>query len=181
MENLSAMITACEGLLKKNKSPSRALATDLIKELRKSKVRRPDLVLVCAKILLKTQSGIEVWNLYEDLFLASLDTGDDDAAGQYLAPLTKEFPDSQRVKRLLGMRAEYKQRFHEAIDIYKSVLTENPSNLPVMKRMVACRLGQRNFVDAISELNKIVTIYPTDVSSWAQMAELYLDNSQYEV
>jgi hypothetical protein len=47
-----------------------------------------------------------VYGYYENIFIAALDHGDFDTADKYLRILVDKFPQSSRVKRLLGMAQE---------------------------------------------------------------------------
>ena len=85
-------------------------------------INRPDIVVDSAKRVLKYESGNEgildpllvvpifnlyaVWNLKEELVIASLSYGDVATAEEHLRGLVKKFPDSVRVKRLTGMVKE---------------------------------------------------------------------------
>ena len=73
---------------------------------------------------------------YENIFTAALDHGDLGLADKYLQLLIKKFPNSNRVKRLMGLSFESQGDFAAALDIYDEILKDTPSNLLVMKRKV---------------------------------------------
>ena len=82
-----------------------------------------------------------VWNLYEQISIAALDTGDTNIANECIALLMKKFPDSARVGRLLGMQLEQAGQYEGALEVYSELLKKNPANLMIMKRKVStcCR------------------------------------------
>lgn len=72
--------------------------------------------------------------------MAGLECGDIALVDECSKHLNKKFPDSVRVKRLLGMQYEYNKEFKKALDLYDSLLTKNPSNLLILKRKVTYEL-----------------------------------------
>lgn len=58
-------------------------------------------------MLISLKRTVIVWNLYEQMAVAALDSGKIDLADVYVNKLVKQFPDSLRVKRLEGMVMEY--------------------------------------------------------------------------
>jgi ER membrane protein complex subunit 2 len=80
---------------------------------------------------------VVVFGSYENIFTAALDHGDYDTADKYLRILVDRFPQSSRVKRLLGMAQEAQGDFSGALKIYDEILTETPTNLLVLKRKVS--------------------------------------------
>ena len=85
-----------------------------------------------------------MWNLYEQIVIAALDNGDSTLANECIIILLKKFPESSRVRRLLGLRKELVEDYKGALEIYAGLLTKNPSNLMVMKRKVCiCMYNER--------------------------------------
>ena len=78
-----------------------------------------------------------VFGYYENIITAALDHGDYDTADKYLRILVDRFPQSSRVKRLLGMAQEAQGDYSGALKIYDEILTETPTNLLVLKRKVS--------------------------------------------
>lgn len=89
------------------------------------------------------------------MVIAALDTGNIDLADSYVHKLVGKFPDSVRVKRLEGMVMEYEGQvvditggsglkrnvlltgeYTEALELYATLLVQNPSNILIMKRKV---------------------------------------------
>ena len=74
--------------------------------------------------------------MYEQVYIAALEFGDIDLVDVCSEALNKRFPDSVRVKRLLGMQYEFNKEYKKALDLYNNLLQSNPSNLLVLKRKV---------------------------------------------
>ena len=70
------------------------------------------------------------------MFVAALDVSDTEIADKCLLKLKNKFPKSSRVNRLVGMYLEFKGDYQLALELYETVLKENPSNLPILKRKV---------------------------------------------
>jgi ER membrane protein complex subunit 2 len=78
--------------------------------------------------------------LYEQVYIAALECGDVALVDECSKHLNKKFPDSIRVKRLLGMQYEYNKEYKKALDLYDSLLQKNPSHLLILKRKVSLKL-----------------------------------------
>ncbi|CAM9429902.1 unnamed protein product, partial [Heterosigma akashiwo] len=85
------------------KAGSKKSSLELLAYMRAHKVRRPDLVFKYGVKLLNSSLGDEVWTIYEQVFMASLDLGEQEVANHALNALKKKFPGSSRVKRLAGL------------------------------------------------------------------------------
>lgn len=59
-----------------------------------------------------------MFTLYETVFMAALDYGDDVLAAKCLQVLVKQFPGSSRVKRLLAMSEESKGLFVPLLPLF---------------------------------------------------------------
>lgn len=77
-----------------------------------------------------------VWSVYEQAYVAALECGDIGLVDECSKLLNKKFPDSVRVKRLLGMQYEYNGEYKKALALYDSLLESNSSNLLLLKRKV---------------------------------------------
>lgn len=179
MDDLTLLLQEVDGV--ESKYFHKEKQHELLRLLRKSKIRRPDLVArFCPSILKGGRiTGGEQWNLYEQLFLASLDMGDSKTANECLSKLQGKFPNSGRVNRLVGMQLEYNGKFEDALTIYKKLLEENPSNLLVMKRKVCVYRAQGQIKKALDELNEIVKLYTSDAASWLELGELHIRLGDY--
>ena len=76
--------------------------------------------------------------------MAALECGDIELVDECSKHLNKKFPDSVRVKRLLGMQYEYTKEYKKALDLYDSLLSKNPSQLLILKRKVRLNLSYYN-------------------------------------
>jgi tetratricopeptide (TPR) repeat protein len=159
---------------------SSSSSLELLRLLRKSKLRRPDVVLRLGKGVLSSggggllSGGGEIWSLYEQIFLAALDKGDSGTAKVCLAKLQAKFPSSSRVSRLIGMQHEFDGEYDEALSVYKKLLEENPSNLLVLKRRVSVYKAQRQWKRSLEELNEIIKLYTSDAACWQELGEIHL-------
>jgi tetratricopeptide (TPR) repeat protein len=161
-------------------SSSQGDKRELLQFLRKENVRRPDLVMQHAPVLLKAGGlGDERWSVLEQAFIAAIDTGDLDAADGWLQPLEARFPESGRVRKLQGMRCEARGDYADADAIYLAVLGENPVNAAVAKRRVAVLTAQGKIPAAIEALNQYLGDFAGDVDAWVELASLHFRSSDY--
>eukprot|EP01035_Chromulina_nebulosa_P019605 gene19605-25512_t len=153
---------------------SNSYLIDILHELRKSKLSRPDIVVNYGPKVINKLSENELWNLIEQILLSSLDLGLLDTAKLYLDRLIRKFPQSVRVGRLSGMYNEAKGEYERALFIYNEYLKENPASILLMKRKVAVHKTLGKLDDAVEELNVILKLFPFDLSSWIELASIYL-------
>eukprot|EP01040_Poterioochromonas_malhamensis_P025038 gene25038-31129_t len=106
----------------------KAWCSTLLKELRKSKIRRSDVVTAIGSSLLSYENYMDVWNLREQVAVAALDEGDLTTAESHIKLLTKEFPESSRVGRLKGMLLEAKGDYTNALSLYNEILKKDVAN-----------------------------------------------------
>mmetsp|Transcript_106073 Transcript_106073/g.208061 ORF Transcript_106073/g.208061 Transcript_106073/m.208061 type:complete len:300 (+) Transcript_106073:34-933(+) len=147
---------------------------ELLKELRKSKLRRPDIVFDNWMRVLNSESGNEVWNLYEQISVAALDVGDVNIANECISLLLKKFPDSSRVGRLIGMQKEQQGKYEDALEIYAELLKKNPANLMILKRRVCVFKAKGDVKREVEELNALLKQFPAESATWMELGELYL-------
>lgn len=103
-----------------------------------------------------------------------------DEAERCLEELIKKFPQSARVRRLVGIILECEGKFDEANSMYEILLKENPANLLVLKRKVCIMKAQRDVKGQIEALNKVVKSFPLEVPSWVELGEIYLSLCDYK-
>eukprot|EP01031_Cornospumella_fuschlensis_P046962 gene46962-57507_t len=152
----------------------------LIKELRKGKISRPDIVLQWGPKLLSGESHIEVWNLHEQICIAAIDTGNLILAAEKIDLLKKQFSDSNRVRRLEGMLLEATGHYEEAFSVYDEILQKDLANIAAMKRKACIRKAQGNIAEYVETMNAILNIFPSDAASWMEMGELYMGQCDYQ-
>uniref|UniRef100_A0A7S3M0G9 ER membrane protein complex subunit 2 n=1 Tax=Spumella elongata TaxID=89044 RepID=A0A7S3M0G9_9STRA len=174
MESISNLIESYDAA--DGKSSITALK-ELLKELRRSKLRRPDIVFDNWMRVLNAESGSEVWNLYEQICIAALDNGDSNFANECITILLKKFPNSSRVGRLVGMQNEQCGKYEAALEVYTDLLKKNPANLMVLKRKVCVFKAMGDTKRQIEELNALLTQFPSEAASWLELGEVFLSLS----
>ncbi|CCI49680.1 unnamed protein product [Albugo candida] len=155
---------------------------DLLTLIRKENKRVPHIVLKYGTTLIEKHAyrlGDTLWTIYELVFLAAIDTHQIETAELCLKKLIDRFPQSARVKRLIGMSAEVKGEFKNALDIYDKILQENPANALVIKRKIAVLKAQEKTQEVILALNAFLKTYQTDQTAWLELAETYLTRGSY--
>jgi predicted Zn-dependent protease len=165
------------------KPKSAAAIMELLKCMRVHRIRDSRLVVRFGGAAVRKmlgQLGDDKWAIYEQVFIAALDTGDDELANDCLAALMVQFKDSSRVKRLVGLQSEAKREFKAASETYDELLEANPCNALALKRRVALLLGQGKAKEAVRELNDLLEQYHGDATAWQCLADLYLGMSKYD-
>ncbi|CAM9464663.1 unnamed protein product [Choristocarpus tenellus] len=155
---------------------------DLLRFLRKEKIRRPDLAVKYGTSLMQytRKLGDELWAVHEQVLTSALDVPNLELADKCLAALQKKFPSSQRVRRLEGMRLEAGGSYEAAEGIYTSLLEENPSNSLAIKRKVAVLIAQGKTTVAVKALNGYLSDFGADAEGWLQLAKLHINASNYD-
>ncbi|KAJ5157572.1 uncharacterized protein N7482_008672 [Penicillium canariense] len=120
----------------------------------------------------------EEYGRIEQLLLACLRTGDDQSAQACLDRLSHRFgPSNERVMGLRGLYQEAIAKDQLALEKclveYETILSENPVNVPIMKRRVALLRSLRRPFDAITALVQLLDAIPTDAEAWGELADLY--------
>uniref|UniRef100_A0A8C7EZ01 ER membrane protein complex subunit 2 n=1 Tax=Oncorhynchus kisutch TaxID=8019 RepID=A0A8C7EZ01_ONCKI len=100
--------------------------------------------------------GDDIWIIYEQVMIAALDCSRDDLAWTCLQELKRQFPGSQRVKRLAGMRLE-----------------------AARKRKISILKAQGKSAEAIRELNEYLEQFVGDQEAWHELSELYINEHDY--
>jgi len=105
-------------LLETASSPSASTSSrlELLDHVRLHNIRVPTIIVEHGSKVLNSGSSIgdRRWDIMEQVVVASLDCGNDKLAEDFIDQLRQQFPESQRVKRLVGM-------VHEAQGKYDSV------------------------------------------------------------
>ncbi len=145
-----------ELLTKANRSRGAADIAALLKFMRLNRVRESRLTCELGGRALSTLNralGDERWPICEQVFIASLDTGDDELATECLTKLMGQFKESARVKRLRGLEYEARREFDKAEVVYKDLIEANPANALAMKRSVSILKSKGDMKGAVKELN----------------------------
>lgn len=114
------------------------------------------------------------------MYIAALEFGDIDLVDQCSKQLCKKFPGSVRVRRLLGMQYEYNGEYNLALDLYDTLLAENPSNLLVLKRKVCAYKSKGDLKAAVLEIHKILKIIYGDQGLWLELADIHMSMGDYQ-
>jgi len=124
--------------------------------------------------------GDELWTIYEQVFLASIDCRKMDLATMCLRELKTQFPDSIRVKKLNAMRLEALDKYEDAEQIYEKILEAEPANAVVRKRLVAILKAQNRIGEAVKELNEYLKKFMSDQEAWIELTELYISQQEHK-
>ncbi|KAL2010140.1 hypothetical protein VTN00DRAFT_5947 [Thermoascus crustaceus] len=129
-------------------------------------------------LLASSHEKPEQWATYEQVLFACLRTGDDKSAHLCLDQLTQRFGASN--ERVMGLRGMYQEAIAEDTATlenilleYEKILSENPVNVPILKRRVAILRSMSRHADAISALVEFLEAFPTDAEAWCELADLY--------
>lgn len=130
--------------------------------------------------LFSNSESQEKWQSYENIFLACLRTGDNESAYLYLEELTDRFGQmNERVTALRGLYAEATARTPQELDDvmanYEEILKEDPSIFSVRKRRAALLRSMGKTSEAVAALTNLLDTTPTDVETWAELADLYVE------
>ncbi|KAF3391601.1 TPR repeat protein oca3 [Penicillium rolfsii] len=126
----------------------------------------------------------EEYSRLEQLFLACLQTGDDQSAQTCLDRLSHRFgPSNERVMGLRGLFQEAIAKDQTALEKcltgYEAILSENPVNVPIMKRRIALLRSLQRPTDAISALIQLLDAIPTDAEAWGELIHARLGELLY--
>ncbi|KAL3429302.1 hypothetical protein BDV09DRAFT_180630 [Aspergillus tetrazonus] len=114
----------------------------------------------------------------EKLFFACIQSADDKSALAFLERLVHRFGSAnERVSALRSLYdeavAQDQPSLERCLKTYDDILSQNPVNLPILKRRVALLRSLSRYTDAISSLVKLLEATPTDAEAWCELAELY--------
>lgn len=145
--------------------------------------------MVCSKFVAKygwkvvrATDDLERWTVVEQVAVAALSVGDFELARECIQLLIVQFPKSFRVKRLLAMQHEAKGEFVEALELYDAILAEQPADTATLKRKACLCRAKGDRGSAVVALNGILSGSSGamgDASTWMELAEIYLENSEH--
>jgi len=165
-------------------NPDFAHLCNLLRFLRSTRLRRSDAVVYYGQILLKKFSNslreTEMWEIYEQLFVAALDTNNNKLANELLNKIKAQFKNGIRVRRLCGLQLEQQEKWEEANDLYNKILEEDPTNSLIMKRQIAIRKALGDIDTTIKLLNDYLKFFMADTEAWQELSEIYLDQQMFK-
>ncbi|RAL06291.1 uncharacterized protein BO80DRAFT_395991 [Aspergillus ibericus CBS 121593] len=120
----------------------------------------------------------EDYGVIEQLLFSCLQSGDDKSALLCTEELAARFGvTDEKVTGLRGLyeeaTAENRPTLEKCLQKYDLMLSENPVNLPILKRRVALLRSLSRPADAISSLINLLDAVPTDAEAWCELADLY--------
>ena len=91
----------------------------------------------------------------------------------------RQFPDSARASRLLGMHFEATKEPSKAQYIYDGELQKDPTNAILLRRVAAIKEGNGDIPAAIQLMKPYLEIHSADWLAWEHAASLYLRVASY--
>ncbi|KTW30146.1 hypothetical protein T552_00624 [Pneumocystis carinii B80] len=157
---------------------------EALRKLRMTNSSCPENVLKLSKPIIQLNNPNlfrdEIWEIYEQTFLAALEIGDDELANQCLTELLKKFPTSTSVIVLKGLYLEAIGNTSEALKCYNDILSTDESNIPILKRRIALLRSLGKTEEAVNELVKFLDIWYLDAEAWAELADIYFSFHLYK-
>jgi|Transcript_38002 tetratricopeptide (TPR) repeat protein len=163
--------------LKEKANRSDASAMELLQFMRTHKLSQPELVLQHGGKLLQHPGKLksEQWTVYEQVFFSACAAGNEKWRDHCLAKLTTRWPNSTRVERLKGMKAESSKKYSEAIKIYDAIIEKRPEDTVAWKRRIAVTKQLGPVADTIAKINEYLDAFASDSEVWHELAELYIE------
>ncbi|RAL15691.1 uncharacterized protein BO97DRAFT_432226 [Aspergillus homomorphus CBS 101889] len=120
----------------------------------------------------------ENFDVLEQLAFSCLQSGDDRSALVCIDRLAKRFGSSNdKVAALQGLHeeatAEDRPALEGCLHKYDTILSENPINLPILKRRIALLRSLSRPVEATTALVALLDAAPTDAETWCELADIY--------
>lgn len=134
--------------------------------------------------LLINNESQEKWQIYENILLACLRTGDNESAYLYLEELTDRFgKTNERVTALRGLYAEATaasdQDLQNVMAHYEEILKEDPTVFAIRKRRAALLRSLGKTSEAVTALTNLLDTSPTDAEAWSELADIYMTQGLY--
>ncbi|PRP80574.1 ER membrane protein complex subunit 2-B [Planoprotostelium fungivorum] len=125
--------------------------------------------------LIDSTEQMPVWEIYEQVFVAALDTHDEKTIEELLLQIiTKHGQQSKRVRTLMGMRKEQQEKYAEAEEIYQKILQEDPVNGIAIRRAIG---DTQNYIRL---LNEYLRIYMGANEAWLELSEAYAEQQMWK-
>ncbi|KAL4933593.1 uncharacterized protein BDV17DRAFT_61126 [Aspergillus undulatus] len=139
--------------------------------------RQPSGGLFNRPSILGQETSVEFESL-EKLFFSCIQSADDKGASSCLQRLTYRFGSSN--ERIMALESLYDEAtakdqpgLERCLKHCDDILSQDPVNLPIMKRRIALLQSLCRPADAISALVRLLEATPTDAEAWCELAEIY--------
>ncbi|ESZ92501.1 hypothetical protein SBOR_7107 [Sclerotinia borealis F-4128] len=134
--------------------------------------------------LWNTAESPELWTTYENLLMSCLRTGDEKSAQLCVQRLQERFGvENERIMAMRGLICEVGAEDDAALKVilegYEGSLSGNPNNMPLLKRRISVLRSLGKTSEAITALNELLDLSPTDAEAWAELADLYVSQGMY--
>lgn len=140
--------------------------------------RKRDLKLPYPLNLLVSNESQEKWVAYENILIASIQTGDFSLAKQCVEALTERF--GKMNERIIILKGIYDEavasndtELKTILKRYEDIISESPTMFGVRKRRVALLKSMGKTTEAVAALVDILDASPTDAEAWVELADLY--------
>ncbi|EDN95378.1 hypothetical protein SS1G_11255 [Sclerotinia sclerotiorum 1980 UF-70] len=80
---------------------------------------------------------------------------------------------------LCEVGAEDDAALQRVLEGYEQNLSDNPNNMPILKRRISVLRSLGKTSEAITALNELLDLSPTDAEAWAELADLYVSQGMY--
>lgn len=135
--------------------------------------------------LLSASESQEKWQIYNNIFIACLASGDSESAYLCLEEITDRFgKENERVMALNGLYQEATAKndteLQAVLGRYEELLQEDPTLFAVRKRRAALLRSMGRTSEAVAALTELLDASPIDAESWAELADVYLTQGLYE-
>lgn len=94
--------------------------------------------------------------------------------------LLSTFPKSIRVQKIKGMILEAKGAYDDAKKLYQSLLSINPTDSALLKRLICIAKEKNEKNNAIVLLKEYLNVFMTDLDAWMELADLYISLQLYK-
>ncbi|KAL1588413.1 hypothetical protein WHR41_02974 [Cladosporium halotolerans] len=135
--------------------------------------------------LLSASESQEKWQIYNNIFIACLASGDSESAYLCLEEITDRFgKENERVMALNGLYQEATAKndteLQAVLGRYEELLQDDPTLFAVRKRRAALLRSMGRTNEAVAALTELLDASPIDAESWAELADVYLTQGLYE-
>lgn len=135
--------------------------------------------------LLSASESQEKWQIYNNIFIACLASGDSESAYLCLEEITDRFgKENERVMALNGLYQEATAKndteLQAVLGRYEELLQEDPTLFAVRKRRAALLRSMGRTNEAVAALTELLDASPIDAEGWAELADVYLTQGLYE-